>query len=520
MPGGNYGICDRCGERVPAGHVTKDGKAYLTKDCPDCGPTESLISSYAERWQGKRDIYHYDPNELLRCTLNCHTCRIVHHPRIVFVDVTNRCNLNCPICLANVPGMGFVFNPPLSYFEKIFTEMGHWEPVPRVELFGGEPTVREDLFEIIKLARDNNLPVSVVTNSVRLADEEYCKRMCEAKVDLLLAFDGRDPQIYERMRGSSESYYKKLKALDNVKKYSKRRHTVVCTLARGLNDRHMKDHFEFLHGYRSMIRRLFFIPLAELWEDGDYEAKVRTTPEDVEQILDDAFGEEKLEFVPIGLFGFIEAAHGFFGKSRIRFSTVHPNCESGAFLVSDGERYHPISSFLKRPLADVASEFVERARKINPRLNKLDPNKPLQRLRGKLLALRTFGPLVFGAIDFRKVMVGNRFLGALRILGGTMLGQSFRDLLRKHTRIKDTVDITILPFEEPHSLESARMERCSAAFAYVDPDTDSVETVPFCTWCLYRKDVFRKIADAYARAEGPAKSAAAPLAVHPPAPAA
>jgi hypothetical protein len=54
----------------------------------------------------------------------------------------------------------------------------------------------------------------------------------------------------------------------------------------------------------------------------------------------------------------------------------------------------------------------------------------------------------------------------------------------------------------------------------VDPDTDSVETVPFCTWCLYRKDVFRKIADAYAREEGPAKPEAAPQAVHPPTPAA
>jgi uncharacterized radical SAM superfamily Fe-S cluster-containing enzyme len=499
MPGVNYGLCDHCGGRVPAGHVTRDGKAYLTKDCPDCGRTESLISSFADRWQHKRDIYHYDPDEVLSCSLDCAACGKDHHPRIVFVDVTNRCNLDCPICLANVPGMGFVFNPPLDYFEKIFDALGSWDPKPRIELFGGEPTVREDLFEIIETARARKLPVSVVTNSIRLANEEYCKKICEAKVDLLLAFDGRDPEVYQRMRGSTSAYDKKLKALDNVKRYSKRRHTVVCTLARGLNDHVMKDHFEFLHGYRSIIRRLFFIPLAELWDEDNYEAKVRTTPEDVEEILDDAFGEEKLEFVPIGLFGFIEAAYAFFGKSRVRFSTVHPNCESGAFLVSDGERYHPISVFLKRPLADVASDFVLRAQKINPRLAKLDPKKRLDRLRGKLLAVRAFAPLLFGALDFKKVMIGSRLLGTLRILGGAMLGKSFSDLVRKHTHIKDTVDITILPFEEPHSLESARLERCSAAFAYVDPDTNAVGTIPFCTWCLYRKQIFRKIADRYAR---------------------
>ena len=508
MRGTNFGLCDRCGKRVPAGHEIRDGRAYLTKDCPDCGRTEALVSSDAARWQHKRDIYHYDPDEVLSCTLNCATCAKDHHPRIVFLDVTNRCNLDCPICLANVPGMGFVFNPPLEYFEKIFAEIGTWSPQPRIELFGGEPTVREDLFEIIEMARANKLPVSVVTNSVRLADEEYCKRICEAKVDLLLAFDGRDPEIYERMRGSATAYEKKLKALENVRKYTRRRHTVVCTLARGLNDRHMRDHFEFMHENRAIIRRLFFIPLTELWEKDDYETGVSTTTEDVEQILDEAFEDETLEFVPIGMFGFIEAAHGFFGKSRVRFSTVHPNCESGAFLVSDGERYHPISSYMKRPLTEVASEFVLRAEKINPKLARLDPKKWFQRLRGKLLALRTFGPLVLGAVDFRKVMIGNRFLGMMRVLGGTLLGKSFSDLMRRHTRIKDTVDITILPFEEPHSLESARLERCSAAFAYVDPDTDRVETVPFCTWCLYRKEVFRKIADKYAGAKGEAAGAA------------
>ena len=238
--------------------------------------------------------------------------------------------------------------------------------------------------------------------------------------------------------------------------------------------------------------------------------KVRTTPEDAEQILDDAFGEERLEFVPLGLFGFMQPAHKFFSESRVRFSTVHPNCESAAFLVSDGERYHPISSFLKRPLTDVASDFVELARKINPRLDKLDPAKWLQRLRGRLIVLRTFGPLLLGAVDFRKVVEGNRFMGTLRILGGLLRGKRFSELIRTHTRIKDTVDITILPFEEPHSLESARLHRCPSAFIYLDPDTDEVKTVPFCTWCLYRKEVFRRIADKYAAASEAASGKAAP----------
>jgi molybdenum cofactor biosynthesis enzyme MoaA len=471
-----------------------------------------MVSSNAARWQEKRDLYRYDPrNAPLECTLKCDDCNQGHRPKLVFVDVTNRCNLNCPICLANVPAMGFVFDPPLSYFARIFDELERWDPKPRVELFGGEPTVREDIFEIIRMARDRGLAVSLVTNSVSLADEDYCKRVCSAKVDLLLAFDGRDPVIYETMRGSRSCYEKKLQALDNVRKHSRRKHTIVCTVAHNLNDRHMKDYFEFIHGYLSITRRLFFIPLAEMWEGDLYDAEVMTTPEDCEQILRDAFEDEPLEFLPAGLLSHIVPAARLFGKSSIRFAGVHPNCESATFLVSDGERYHPLSFILKRPLADVAPDLIDRAEKANPRMAALDPDKPFQRLWGQLLVLRAFGGLALGAFDFRKIMKGNRLLGILRLFGGLLLGRHLKEQVRRHTNVPDGVAVTILPFEERHSVESARLAQCTAGFAYVDPDTDQVETVPFCMWTFYRQDTLRRIADRYAQAEGSASGRCASL---------
>jgi uncharacterized radical SAM superfamily Fe-S cluster-containing enzyme len=494
----NRGVCEKCRARVPLAHVVKDGKVYLRKHCRDCGPTQSLVSNDAERYQWKRRLCRYEPPEAHACGLHCETCHFDHSPRLVFVDVTNRCNLNCPICLANVPGMGFEFNPPLEYFEALFKEMGTWAPPPRVELFGGEPTVREDMFEIVRMARENGMPISLVTNSVRVADEDYCKRLCEASLDMLLAFDGRDPETYTRMRGSTNSYYKKLQALENVLKHSKRKHTVVCTLARQLNDDKMRDHFEFLHKYRSVIRRLFFIPLAEMWEGDEYETRVMTTPEDVEHILEEALDGEGIEFLPVGAFGFFEPVHRFFSESRVRFSKVHPNCESGTVLISDGERFRPPSYYLKRPFAELADDLVGRALKLNRRLEKLDPNRPWQRFRGRLMAIRTLGWPFLRSLDFRKVLKGSRFWTPLRILWDMLRGRRFKQILREHTNVQETVEVTILPFEEPHSLESERMERCGAMFVYLDPDTAEVHTVPFCIWCLYRHDTMRRIADHYA----------------------
>jgi len=495
----NYGVCEKCKARVPVEHVFQDGKVYLETVCPECGRHRFMISSNADSWQAKRDMYRYDPDapRLLDCRLNCDTCGQNHKPKLVFIDVTNRCNLNCPICLANVPGMGFVFDPPLSYFETILDELATWNPKPRVELFGGEPTVRKDMFEIIGMARDRGISVSLVTNSISLADEEYCRRVCEAKVDMLLAFDGRGAEIYQKMRGSAKAYEKKLQALENVRKHSRRKHTIVCTVGRGVNEHAMKDYFEFIHNYVSVTRRLFFIPLAELWESGEYEAEVMTTPADCEEILQAAFPDEPLEFVPAGLFSHLVPATRLFGKSAIRFAGVHPNCEQTTFLLSDGERYRPMSFILKRPLAEIVSDLIDRAEAVNPRLAALDPSKALHRLWGRVLVLRAFGGLMVSSLDFKKILKGNRILRGFRLFGGMLIGRDLKEQVRRHTNVIDGVAVTILPFEELHSVESERLVQCTAAFAYVHPKTNKVATVPFCTWGLYRTEMFRKIAEKY-----------------------
>ncbi len=262
----NTGVCSGCEKRVPAEHVIREGKVFLRKHCPDCGDNDGLVSNDAEVWRRKREIYHYDPDAKISCSLKCDSCAIDHHPRLVFLDVTNRCNLNCPICIANIPGMGFEFHPPLSYFEKILGELATWKNKPRVQLFGGEPTMRKDLFEIIALADRLGLPLTMASNVLKLADEEFCKKLCETKTHLLIAFDGLDPEIYRRMRGSAAAYEKKLEAFKNLAKHSKLRHTVACTVARSLNERHMKDLIDFVHQHRAIIKRFNFLPLTEMWK--------------------------------------------------------------------------------------------------------------------------------------------------------------------------------------------------------------------------------------------------------------
>ncbi len=491
------GICTHCRNRVPAEHVIRDNQVFLRKDCPTCGAHEVLVSTNAAVWQWKREVYEYDPASADGCTLNCTECALTHHQTLAFLDVTSRCNLNCPICIANIPGMGVDFHPSLEYFEKVLGQLAQWKPKPRICLFGGEPTVRKDLFEIIQMAKGRKMRVSLVTNGLALANEDYCKRVCQTGIEVLLAFDGRDPAIYERMRGSSRSYDLKMKAIDNLQKHSRRGHTWVCTLALGVNDQHMPDLFRFTHEHRSIIRRLFFIPLTEMWEAGRYETSVMTTPEDVERLLQASFPGEPLEFVPAGFFGRLQPGRRFFTSKSIHLGSVHPNCESIAFLVSDGERWHPVGQYLKRPVREFAAAVAAAARKVNPRFNRLDPERWFQRWRGRLLALRTSAALALRFADSKKLLKGNRALRVLRILGSLALGRRPHDVLRRHLRLRDLVTVTVLPFEEWHSVDPERMRQCAAVFAYLDPDTERVATVPFCMWSHYRTDAFQRMAATY-----------------------
>ena len=114
----NRSFCNTCDKLVTATHEERDGRVFLVKDCPDCGPTETLISCDAERYFTKRSLdgEHEEP---AGCMLKCIDCERKNQPSFVFVDITNRCNSNCPICINNTPSMGFLFEPPIEYFERM-----------------------------------------------------------------------------------------------------------------------------------------------------------------------------------------------------------------------------------------------------------------------------------------------------------------------------------------------------------------------------------------------------------------
>ena len=290
----NQSFCNTCQKLVRATKEERGTRIYLVKDCPDCGSTETLISSDARRYNRKGEIdggFDYGS-----CTLNCLQCRHGKDPSLVFVDVTNRCNLDCPICINNTPSMGFTFDPPFEYFQKIFERVGRFDPKPSLQLFGGEPTVRRDLFDLIRAARKQGLPTRVVTNGLKLADEDYARELVRLRATIMLAYDGANPQTYRVMRDSESVLNLKLKALENLAKSPGAKVTLMTLVAKGFND-HELPMLQLCHEYRNVIRAIYLMPLAHTWDEEVLDLKAeRMTSEEVENIVDGAFPDDDIEF--------------------------------------------------------------------------------------------------------------------------------------------------------------------------------------------------------------------------------
>ena len=146
------GLCEKCGMPADASYEIRNNNVYLVKFCADCGRTSSIVSKDSRKWRWKRQLCDYHEPVSSGCSMNCRTCdhKALTEPNTVAIDVTNRCNQRCPICLVYVDAMGFDYHPPIEYFDKIFQHFQHQDPRPNICFFGGEPTVHKNFLEIVK----------------------------------------------------------------------------------------------------------------------------------------------------------------------------------------------------------------------------------------------------------------------------------------------------------------------------------------------------------------------------------
>jgi uncharacterized radical SAM superfamily Fe-S cluster-containing enzyme len=424
--------------------------------------------------------------------MDCASCDHQLHtpPSTVAVDVTNLCNQHCPICLATVEAMGFTYHPPVEYFDKVFKHFLNNDPRPNICFFGGEPTMHADFLDIVKLARSYGFQVQLFTNGLKLVDKEYCRELCSLGIQVNFGFDGTRPEVYSVLRGDNSLPAKRL-AFDNVVECGVNKLAVISTVAVGVNDGNMGEVLEFIHDYRNHVSVWAFVPLTPCWEPGKVSLEPTTT-ECVENVFEKMIPD--VEFVSTGMMKF-QILSRFFGRQTLGGS--HPNCESATLLVSDGDQYRPISSYLKMALSDL----LVRLRTLDATLAEKSSSLPQRGWQRHLFDaetfLRTLG--VLGKALNLKAIFGKPVLRNLAAAVKDLLqGTKIDAILKERTAFKNILTLITIPYEDKGGLEDARLRDCPAVFAYEDVDTGRIRTTAFCSWQTIKDATCSKIQAHYA----------------------
>ena len=259
-------VCPDCLRPVAAAVVEREGLVVLEKRCPDHGTTRLLLSRHPDYYRDLNAYYFA-------------VAKTTFPQRDYIVNLTNRCNLRCPICLANA-GSGQSKDFSVEALKKFLKGKKRY----KIDLMGAEPTLREDLSEIVELVRRSGNIAALHTNGIRLADLEYLKRLLEAGVaEVHLQFDGFDDEAYRTLRGE-DLLEGKLKVLDHLKRLRVPT-DLVATIARGVNEDQMKPILDY--GVREdFVREVFFLGCRFLGRARGLSPQISIMPDELIDVLE------------------------------------------------------------------------------------------------------------------------------------------------------------------------------------------------------------------------------------------
>ena len=148
----------------------------------------------------------------------------------IVVDLTHRCNMECANCY--IPNRDV---PDLDK-EKLFEFLSRLPSRTYIRLIGAEPTMRNDLPEIISKVKATGHRPSVTTNGLKLAQPSYVKKLKDAGLRLLLhSMNGADDDMAYKELDNGKWATVKVRALDNI--FAERLPINTGTiLARGVNE--------------------------------------------------------------------------------------------------------------------------------------------------------------------------------------------------------------------------------------------------------------------------------------------
>lgn len=248
-------LCSTCLRRVEAKVVIEDDRVFLLKRCPEHGFQKVLISTDADYYKLSRETLKpgqmplkFNTPILYGCPYDCGLCPDhEQHSCLTLVEITDRCNLACPICYSESSPQRST-QRTLAQVEFMLDCVVRNEGKPDVvQISGGEPTIHPDFFAILDAAKARPIKhLMVNTNGVRIAqDAQFARRLKQYMpgFELYLQFDSLRSGPLVELRGADLRDVRR-RALERLNEHNIST-TLVVTLKKGVNDDQIGEIIQF-----------------------------------------------------------------------------------------------------------------------------------------------------------------------------------------------------------------------------------------------------------------------------------
>ncbi len=473
LPYTTKSICPECFLSEDKVHVIdatlyeEGGRVMYKKTCERHGEFVDVYWGDAEMWRRAQRLWYKSvgldnprTKTVKGCPEDCGQCpEHKSHTALALLDVTNRCNLRCPICFAQAAESGTVYEPTPEEVLEMMRNLRRNLPVPApaIQFAGGEPTVSKHLPQYISWAKRLGFRhVEIASNAIRIAKSvDYARELKDAGLSTIyMQFDGVTPEPYIAARGTNLFEVKK-QAIENCRTVGLDSLVLVPTVVRGVNDDQLGKIIEFAVENHDVVRCVNFQPVS-ITGRIDHAARQRmriTIPDLIHKIEEQTGGKIPASvWYPVPSMMAVGRALGLMkGTPQLELSS-HFACGMSTFLyIHENGDYEPITN-----LVDV-DKFLRLFEEIS---NIYADKKSRPKLRARL-----------------KLAAGVRYIkrkGVLRELLTTFLRSGDYKSLSKF--MERVIMIGTMHFQDPYNFDLERVQHCDVNYAVPDG-----RIVPFCT---------------------------------------
>ena len=487
-------LCPECKKTIPATVYEKDNKVMMKKTCDQHGEFEDIYWSdvdmflKAEQWSyDGKGVSNPQIPQATNCPYECGLCNLhLSHTCLALIDLTNRCNLQCPICFANANTSGYVFEPSFDEVVGMLKMLRAEQPVPckAVQFAGGEPTIYPQFMDAIAKARELGFSqIQVATNGLKMKDFDFCQQMRDHGMNTIyLQFDGLKEDNYVQTRGR-KLLDVKLKAIENCKKVQPKPLSTVLvpTIVKTINDDQVGEIVKFAVDNSEVIRGVNYQPVSFTGriDKDQLQTQRYTIPDLVKDLEKQTDFLKKDDFYPVPVVAPISDLISVLSdRDEITFS-AHPHCGYATFVFIHDGIITPIPRFVDvEGLFHRMEELTEKAKRYQMFI------KLVKKLKKKQDISKAFDKY------FGEFIIKEKMPDGIDIVDVLSTVASEKDKKSVGTFTWKTMMIGAMHFQDAYNYDINRVMRC--VIHYATPDN---RIIPFCAYNggpTYRDEVEKK----------------------------